>query len=132
MWLITCGDHPELLLRPLGCGMLRHIPMHDASRPYVQHHEDVQQAKSYGDGNEEITASTARAWFRIKIVQRCDVRRVPVPFGGGMYRLTVRGDTRMPTFRRSSAAIRSSPQVRLARAMSPISWRKSAGNRGRP
>jgi len=49
-----------------------------------------------------------------------------------MYRRTVRGDTRIPSFKSSSDAIRSSPQVRFAAAMSAIKCRRSAGNRGRP
>jgi hypothetical protein len=50
----------------------------------------------------------------------------------GMYRLTVRGDTRMPSFTRSSAAIRSSPHLRFAVAIVAISARRSAGIGGRP
>ena len=38
----------------------------------------------------------------------------------------------MPSFNRSSDAIRSSPHVRFAVAMSAISRCRSAGNRGRP
>jgi len=49
-----------------------------------------------------------------------------------MYRRTVRGDTRIPSFTSSSDAIRSSPHVRFAPAMSAIKSRRSAGNRGRP
>jgi hypothetical protein len=45
----------------------------------------------------------------------------------GIYRLTVRGNTRMPIFRRSSAAMRSSPQVVFSsrpdpRQFSPQYW----------
>src|SRR5262245_13215899 len=50
-----------------------------------------------------------------------------------MYRRTVGGETVRPSFRRSSAAMRSSPQVRLARAMSAIrrwSVGESAADRG--
>ena len=49
-----------------------------------------------------------------------------------MYRRTVRGETRIPSFTSSSEAIRSSPHVRFAAAMSAINWRSSAGSRGRP
>jgi hypothetical protein len=48
---ISCSQ----LLRPLGGRMLGHIPMNDASRTHVQHHEDVEQAEAHGDGDEEIT-----------------------------------------------------------------------------
>ena len=46
-----------------------------------------------------------------------------------MLRLTVRGETRMPNLSRSSAAIRSSPQVTLFAAMSAINLCRSAGIR---
>jgi len=49
-----------------------------------------------------------------------------------MYRRTVRGDTRIPSFTSSSDAIRSWPHPRFAAAMSAINCRRSAGNRGRP
>ena len=44
-----------------------------------------------------------------------------------MYRCTVRGETRIPSFKSSSDAIRSSPQVRFAVAISPTPvWTISA------
>ena len=49
-----------------------------------------------------------------------------------MYRRTVRGETRIPSFTSSSEAIRSSPHVRFAAAMAAIHWRSAAGSRGRP
>ena len=49
-----------------------------------------------------------------------------------MYRRTVRGETRIPSCTSSSEAIRSSPHVRFAAAMSAINRRSSAGSRGRP
>ena len=60
-----------------------------------------------------------------------------VPFvarGGpdGIYRRTVRRETRMPSLTRSSAAIRSSPQVRFAAAIVAINCCKSTGIGGRP
>jgi hypothetical protein len=58
--LITCGDHPKLLLRPFGRGVRRHIPMHDAARAYIQHDEAVEQPKSHGDGDEEVTGEHGR------------------------------------------------------------------------
>ena len=45
---------------------------------------------------------------------------------------TVRGETRMPSFRFSSLAIRSSPQVTFATAISRISLRKPFGKGGLP
>jgi len=49
-----------------------------------------------------------------------------------MYRRTVRGDRWIPSLTSSSAAIRSSPQVRFADAMSIIRCRTVAGTGGRP
>ena len=80
---------------------------------------------------QKSLASTARAWFRTKVLHVC----VPcLELGGreGIYRRTVRGDTRMPSFTRSSSAIRSSPQVRFAAAIVAINCCKSAGIGGRP
>jgi hypothetical protein len=76
--------------------------------------------------------NTALAWFRTNVLRSCD--RVPSPDASpvGMSRRTVRGDTRMPSFNSSSDAIRSSPQVRLAAAISPMSRCKSAGYVGHP
>jgi len=49
-----------------------------------------------------------------------------------MYRRTVPYETRIPSFTSSSDAIRSSPHVRFAAAISAINCRRSAGTRGRP
>src|SRR2546426_12659058 len=49
-----------------------------------------------------------------------------------MYRRTVRGETAIPSFSLSSAAMRSSPQVQFAAAISAISRRSSGGIRGGP
>ena len=57
----------------------------------------------------------------------------PKLLGGpdGMYRRTVRGEIRIPSLTRGSAAIRSSPQVRFAAAIVAINCCKSAGIVGR-
>jgi hypothetical protein len=49
-----------------------------------------------------------------------------------MYFRTVRGATRMPSFRVSSLAIRSSPQVAFSRAISQTSSLRFFGSDGRP
>jgi hypothetical protein len=49
-----------------------------------------------------------------------------------MYRRTVRGDTRMPSFSNSSFAMRSSPHVRFDAAIIAISRCTSTGIVGRP
>jgi hypothetical protein len=48
------------------------------------------------------------------------------------YRPTVRGEIASPSFRSSSSAIRSSPQVGFARAIAMISRRRLTGIGGRP
>jgi len=50
----------------------------------------------------------------------------------GMYFLTVRGETRIPSFTNSSLAIRSSPQSRFSVAILRISARSAAEIGGRP
>jgi hypothetical protein len=49
-----------------------------------------------------------------------------------MYRWTVRGETRIPSFTSSSEAIRSSPHVQIAAAIAAINRWRLAGTRGRP
>jgi hypothetical protein len=107
------------------------VAMQNPSGPDFKHHEHVQ------DGNVAVTttkkslASTNRAWFRTNVLQAW------VPGFGrgsrdGMYRRTVRGDNRIPSFSRSSAAIRSSPHVRFAAAIVAISRCTFTGIAGRP
>jgi hypothetical protein len=50
----------------------------------------------------------------------------------GRYARTVRGETKIPNFAESSAAMRSSPQVGFSRTMRTISWRRASGIRGLP
>ncbi len=52
--------------------------------------------------------------------------------GAGQYARTVRGETKIPNFTDSSAAMRSSPQVGFSRTMRTISWRRTSGIRGLP
>ena len=68
----------------------------------------------------------------MKAFQACEPDPFLDPGPAGMYRRTVRGETRIPSFTSSSEAIRSSPHVQFAAAMSAINSRRSAGNRGRP
>ena len=129
--LVARHDHPKLLCGPLRCRMRRHVPIHDASCADFEDHEHVEQAEVAVTTTKKSLASTARAWFRTNVLHAC----VPRPARGGrdgIYRRTVRGETRMPSFTRSSAAIRSSPQVRLASAMVAFNARSSAGIAGRP
>ena len=80
---------------------------------------------------KQSLAITDRAWFRTNVLHAC----VPCLAGGGrdgMYRLTARGDTRIPSFTRSSAASRSSPHVRFAAAIVAMSCCKSTVIGSRP
>jgi hypothetical protein len=76
-------------------------------------------------------ARTSRAWFRTNVRQAC-VPRFGRRGRDGMYRRTVRGDSRMPSFSRSSLAMRSSPHVRFAAAIVAISRCTSGEIAGRP
>jgi hypothetical protein len=82
---------------------------------------------------QELTTNVSRV---MRLSARDDthgaVRRGLAPGPADMYRRTVRGETRIPSFTSSSEAIRSSPQVRFAAAMSAINRRSSAGSGGRP
>jgi len=116
--------------RPLGHRMLRDIPMQNPTRADLQHHEHVQGRNVAVTATKKSQASVLRAWFRTNVLQVCGDEHGRGETGRCMYRLTVGGGT--PNLSSSSAAIRSSPHVRLARAMSAImSWRYR-GIRGRP
>src|SRR6476646_3459350 len=76
-------------------------------------------------------ASTHRAWFLTNVVQA----RLPAVGRGdrdSIYRRTVRGDTRIPSFTSSSLAMLSSPHVRFDAAIVAISRCTSTGIAGRP
>src|SRR5438128_7909643 len=98
--------------------MFGDIPVFDPSSADIHHHEDVEHAERGGDRDEEIARQ-----YRAGVVaaQTCSIAAtvrsgdaMPV----GIQRLTVRGDTRIPSFSSNSEAIRSSPHVRFAIAIS--------------
>lgn len=93
----------------------------------------AQSGKRVASRGPPETAAGSTTRFRTNVRQRCvgAPRRVP-PVPSGMSCRTVRGDTRRPSFMRSSAAMRRSPQVGLSCAIARISWRGAAGIRGRP
>src|SRR6185369_8347074 len=68
------------------------------------------------------------------VLQRCEETLLGpplfVPFG--QYALTVRGDTKIPSFSASSSATRSSPQVGFSRTICTTSLRISFRRRGLP
>jgi hypothetical protein len=57
---------------------------------------------------------------------------VPTPESLGQYFRTVRGETQILSFKDSSSAMRSSPQVTFSSTIRAISWRISFGSAGRP
>ena len=132
MPLIARDNHPKLLRSPVPCRMLRHVPMQNPSGADFENHEDVQESGMWRSRQRRnhSPARTGRGSPRTCSTLVCpDLGR-----GGrdGMYRRTVRGDNRIPSFTRSSAAIRSSPHVRFAAAIVAISCCRSAGIVGRP
>jgi hypothetical protein len=128
--LIAPHNHARLPRGPVRCRMLRHVPMQDSSGADVQDDEHVDHEGGRTTTKKSL-AGTARAWFRTKVLHVC-VPRLARGGPDGIYRLTVRGETRTGSFTRSSAAIRSSPHVRFAAAMVGTSCRRSAGIGERP
>src|SRR5262245_58922724 len=113
----------------VGCSVtfqckMRRLPTSRTTKTYSTRKDAVTTMK-------KSVASTDRAWFRTNVLHACVPRR-GLSRHDSMYRLTVRGETRIPSFTRSSAAIRSSPHVRLATAIVLISRCRSAGIGGRP
>lgn len=47
----------ELLNRPFGGGMIGYVDMQNPTGTNIHHHEDVEDTKSRGDGNEEIAGN---------------------------------------------------------------------------
>jgi hypothetical protein len=80
---------------------------------------------------EVVMESTAQYW-RPVWEARCDDARSRGRPVVNMYRLTVHGDTLIPSLSCSSAAVRSSPHVAFARAMVAIRRCTSTGSGGRP
>src|ERR1700757_934810 len=79
-------------------------------------------------------ATMALAWLRTNVRHCCEDVLLP-PLGSlscGQYARTVRGETKIPSFTDSSAAMRSSPQVGFSCTMRTISWRRFSGIRGLP
>ena len=127
--MITWHNRPELLYGPFGGGVLRHIPMDDATCADVQDHKHVQRAKSRRDGHEEVACEYGAGVVAPEgapPLKRQTVRRSPTPWHVAPHRTRL---THRPSLRRSSAEIRSSPRVALARAMAAIScWTLSGSD----
>jgi hypothetical protein len=75
-------------------------------------------------------ATMALAWLRTNVRHCCEDVLLP-PLGSlscGQYARTVRGETKIPSFTDSSAAMRSSPQVGFSYTMRTINRKGFAGN----
>ena len=124
---------PELLDGPCGRGVLGNVPVKGFRRVCSS-----RMTKTYRRWNVAVTttkksqAKTAPEWFRRNAAHDCVDRPPSGLFLRRMYRRTVRGETVSPSFTRSSAAMRSSPRVRFAAAMSAIGCCSSDVMRGRP
>src|SRR4029077_16309352 len=71
---------------------------------------------------KKSAATMALAWLRTNVRQCCEAVLLP-PRGSlscGQYARTVRGETRIPSFTESSAAMRSSPPVGFSCTMRPL------------
>ena len=125
-------DHAKLLNRPFCGGMLRDVPVEDPPRTDLEDDEDIKDAKANGHRREEVTGDDRLRMISHKCRPPLGPRLAAPGRRVRRYRPTVRGDTVKPSFRRSSFAIRSSPQVGFAWAMPTISRCKSLGIGGRP
>ena len=129
VWMIEGQEFPELLYRPLGGRMFGHIAMQNSARTDFHRSKHVQDPERRR--HKKSQATIPLAWFRTKVDHRW---LVPLPRGRfiSRYRRTVRGETRMPSLRSNSLAIRSSPQLGLSRSIARISALRFLGSGGRP
>jgi hypothetical protein len=128
-------DLPDLPQGPSRGGVGRRVDVEEAATAYLERDKDVEDAEGRGHHHTEITGHEC-------LGMSAHERRPALPTGPGrgsssvrprsIYRRTMRGHTRRPRLRRSSAAMRSSPQVGLSRAMAAISSWISAGSSGQP
>jgi hypothetical protein len=64
----SIADHfPQLLQRPVGVRMRRHIDMRQPPRAVLDHHEHVQHPERRSDRNEEVTRKDCRG----VVAQKC-------------------------------------------------------------
>jgi len=127
-------DFPELLERPGRRGVRGDVDVDQPPAPHLQRHEDVQDPERRGHRDAAVTGDEGLGV--IPDEGGPPLSRRPAPFPAGPAARVpadgAGGETRIPTFRSSSAAIRSSPQVGLLRAIAIINRWRSVGSRGRP
>ena len=132
---VIAWDGFSKLLQGPGCSRMgRNIALQDAATSHFHHHEHIQHAESSRGRRQEISDYDALAWLQTNVRQCCEDVLLP-PLGSiccGQYARTVRGETKIPNFTDSSAAMRSSPQVGFSCTMRTITWRRFSGIRGLP
>lgn len=129
--LLKTNRLAQLLQRPSRTWMGGDVAMDQTAAAMLDHYEHIQQAKRRGDGDEEITRMIPWACRRKKV----DQRKSPLgrPRGRrGRYFRTVRADIRIPSFRRNSLAMRSSPHKGFSFAIRRIRAWICCGIGGRP
>ena len=72
-------DFAELLNRPFRGGMLRHMPVKDATRTDLEDDEDIEDAKADGHGRKEVTGHDGVRMIPHK--RRPPLRPPPAPPG---------------------------------------------------
>ena len=90
----------QLLERPGGGGMRRHIAWRMRRVACSITHKDVEQAKGGGDHHAEVTCHDGLGMIADKCLPALGRHTWPGPWSRrfGMYLRTVRGDTRRPSF----------------------------------
>ena len=110
MCLVALDDHPKLLRGPVRGRMRRHVPMQNPPGADFEHHEHVENPERGGNDDEEITREHASAMVT-------GANAFPLACSGSAVvatactARTVRGDTWIPGFTKSSLAMCSSPHA---------------------
>jgi len=91
--------------------MGRDIAVQNAATSHFHHHEDVQHSEASRDGYQEVSGHDGLgvvADKRSPVLRGCSPTASRITLLGPVRR-TVRGETKIPSFTDSFAAIRSSP-----------------------
>ena len=133
--MIARDGVPQLLECPFRRGMSRHIAKQNAAASDLQDQEHEQNPETRDHRHEKIAGHDARSMIADKGLprwRRSSPASAAVPGGCGQYLRTVRGETSIPSFKQSSSAMRSSPQVTFSLTIRAMSWRICFGSGGRP
>jgi hypothetical protein len=128
--LVARKCFPQLLQSPLSSGMFSDVDMNETSGSDLERDEHIQNAEACRHGNEEVASYRLAGMIAEKggpaLVFRSERARRRL-----RYLPTVRGESRIWSFSKSSSAIRSSPQVGFSAAMRRIKPLTSADTCGR-